>query len=144
MKTTTKTARPAHSARPAIADTAIARAMMELELHAHRLPSCQMTVTTTRSSPVDAPRRDRSPVDAAPAAAAESSILDAPDAWRYPSTLRPTFATSCPTRRSRRSARLSPTICPTSSTPSRRRSAIWRAPVERDSLGSARRCARRA
>ena len=85
MKTTTKTARPAHSARPAIADTAIARAMMELELHAHRLP---LLPDDSDDDAILPPSTRRTPpVDVAPAAAAESSILDAPDAWRYPSTL---------------------------------------------------------
>ena len=73
MKTTTKTARPAHSARPAIADTAIARAMMELDSDDDAI----LPPSTRRTRPVDV----------APAAAAESSILDAPDAWRYPSAL---------------------------------------------------------
>ena len=73
MKTTTKTARPAHSARPAIADTAIARAMMELDSDDDAI----LPPSTRRTRPVDV----------APAAGAESSILDAPDAWRYPSAL---------------------------------------------------------
>ena len=88
MKTTTKTARPAHSARPAIADTAIARAMMELELHAHRLPLLPDDSDDDAILPPSTRRAAIArPVDVAPAAAAESSILDAPDAWRYPSTL---------------------------------------------------------
>jgi hypothetical protein len=88
MKTTTKTARPAHSARPAIADTAIARAMMELELHAHRLPLLPDDSDDDAILPPSTRRAAIArPVDVAPAAAAESSILDAPDTWRYPSAL---------------------------------------------------------
>ena len=103
-------------------------------MHAHRLPSCQMT-TTTRSSPVDAPRpRSLALSRRAPAARGRGFDPRRPRTWRYPSTSRPTFATSCPTRRSGDPRGFSPTICPTSSTPSRRRSAIWRAPCGRDSL----------
>ena len=68
-KTTTKTARPAP-----IADAVIARAMAELDSDDDAIlpPSTRRTLIAP-------------PVDARPAA--EPSIVDAPDAWRYPSTL---------------------------------------------------------